>query len=232
MREPEGGEERVWRSHAEARRSYDRMSAWYDLMSGNAEWKLDEKALLLLDPRPGEALLEIGFGTGRSLEWIRNRTGGQGRIVGIDLSEGMREVASRRLSKASFDDVELLCGDALDLPFDRASFDAVFMAFTLELFDTPELPTVLQEVDRVLRADGRLVAAALSLRRVGTLPVRLYRWAHRSFPRFVDCRPIPVRQLVSAAGFAVEDLREEVMWGIPVDLLRATKSRESAVRDE
>lgn len=222
-RNEECEEDRVLRSRAEARQSYDRMSAWYDLLSGNAEWRFAERALQLLDPRPGEAVLEIGFGTGRALEWIRRRTGRSGRVVGLDLSEGMRSVAARRLASAGFEDVELHLGDALDLPFPAAEFDGLFMAFTLELFDTPELPGVLAEARRVLRGAGRLSVAALSLRRTGSLPVRLYRWAHRRFPATVDCRPILFERAVERAGFAIRERQEGTMWGLPVDVISADR---------
>ncbi len=218
--------ERVSRTREEARHSYDRLAAWYDLMSGSSEWKFDEQALRLLDPQPGEAILEIGFGTGKALEWIRRRTGTTGRVVGVDLSEGMRSVASRRLGRSQYTDVELLVEDALTLPFSDTSFDALFMGFTLELFDTPELPAVTTEMRRVLRSGGRIAVAALSLRRVDSLPVRLYHWAHRRFPRTVDCRPIQVERVLSDSGFEISELRHEQMWGLPVDVLLAGKPLE------
>lgn len=216
-------DDRVQRTRQEARRSYDRLAAWYDLMSGGSEWRFDEDALRLLDPQPGESVLEIGFGTGKALEWIRRRTGTTGRVVGVDLSEGMRSVASRRLAKSQYDDVELVVADAISLPFPDAVFDASFMGFTLELFDTPELAQVVAEVQRVLRPGGRLAVAALSLRRLETLPVRLYRWAHRCFPRTVDCRPIHVERVISDSGLSIDELREGLMWGLPIDVLCAEK---------
>lgn len=218
--------DRVERSHEEARRSYDRLSRWYDLLSGGAEWRFGEEALQLLDPQPGEAVLEIGFGTGKALEWIRRRTGVSGRVVGLDLSEGMRRVAAKRLANAQFEDVELHVADALRLPFPERSFDGVFVGFTLELFDTPELPLVVREVKRVLRETGRFVVAALSFRRIDTLPVRIYRWAHRALPRTVDCRPIRLRRLIDEGGFSIAELREGLMWGLPIDLLLARKPME------
>ena len=53
--------------------------------------------------------------------------------------------------------VDLRCGDAAQLPFETDFFDVVFMAFTLELFDTPEIPKVLSECKRVLKPAGSLM---------------------------------------------------------------------------
>jgi len=219
--------DRVLRSHEEARESYNRLAAWYDLFGGT-EWRFDLMALRLLDPRPGEAILEIGHGTGRALEWIRKRSGRGTRVVGADLSEGMHDVAMRRLAKRGYEDVQLIITDALELPFRGQTFDGVFMGFTLELFDTPELAKVLAEARRVMRRNGRLTLAALSLRRPQSGPVRIYRWAHRRFPRLVDCRPIPVAEVVTAAGFSINVLNQESMWGLPVDLLLATPTPSEA----
>jgi len=50
--------------------------------------------------------------------------------------------------------VRLLQADALSLPFPSRHFDAAFMAFTLELMDTPEISIVLSELHRVLQTGG------------------------------------------------------------------------------
>lgn len=215
--------DRVTRSRGEAQSNYDRLSTWYDFLSGGAEWRYSEESLEMLDPQPGEAVLEIGYGTGKGLEWIRRRTGMTGRLVGVDLSEGMKRVAARRLARARIEDVELVTADALELPFAGDTFDALFMGFTIELFDTPELPAVAAQVRRVLRGAGRAAVCSLSFRRLESRAVRLYRWVHRTFPRAVDCRPIPVRPLFEEAGFEIRELREYQMWGLPVDCLLAAK---------
>lgn len=214
-------EDRVSRTRVEARRNYDRLARWYDLLSGGSEWRFDEEALRLLDPQPGESVLEIGYGTGKALEWIRRRTGRSGKVVGVDLSEGMRNVAASRLQRAGFPDVELRLGDAVDLPFPADSFDAAFLGFTLELFDTPELPRVMQEARRVLRRTGRIAIASLALRRCESVPVRLYLWAHRRFPRAIDCRPIRLERIIEQAGFEPQEHHEGRMWGLPVDVMIA-----------
>ena len=215
---------RVQRSRAEAEESYDRLAPWYDRLSGKSEWKQVEEALALLEVRPGEAVLEIGCGTGKALELLREHTGNAGRVTGLDLSEGMLEVASRRLARRGISDVELVHGDALDPPFPEGTFDVVFLGFTLELFDTPELPQVAAAIHRLLRDTGRVGVAALSLRRTDRPAVKIYHWAHRAFPRFVDCRPIPAVQILERGGFTIEKFHQRLMWGLPVDLLVARKA--------
>lgn len=219
---------RVLRSRDEAERSYNRLAPWYDRLSGKSEWKPVEEALALLDVRPGETVLEIGSGTGKALERLRELAGATGRVTGLDLSEGMLEVASRRLARRGISDVELLHGDALDPPLPAGFFDVVFLGFTLELFDTPELPQVTASVHRLLRDSGRVGVAALSLRRTDRPAVKIYHWAHRALPRFVDCRPIPVVQVLERGGFTIEKFHQRLMWGLPVDLLVARKAAQRA----
>lgn len=69
----------------------------------------------------------------------------------------------RKLEKASAADrVSLACGDAATLPFINESFDLVFMSFSLELFDAPEIPVVLSEGKRVLKTGGVFCVVGLS----------------------------------------------------------------------
>lgn len=212
---------RVTRTHDEARASYDRLSRWYDLISGKAERRCSEEGLLLFDPKPGEKVLEVGFGTGGALEWIARRTGGRAKLTGIDLSPGMRAVAQRRLERAAVTSVTLDTADACQMPYDAQTFDGVYTSLTLELFDGPEISVVLSECRRVLRPGGRFTVVSLSQPEAATLPVTLYGWAHRRLPRLVDCRPIPVRSLVESAGFRVRAQRSRSVWGLPVDIILA-----------
>jgi demethylmenaquinone methyltransferase/2-methoxy-6-polyprenyl-1,4-benzoquinol methylase len=209
---------RVTRSKAEAGRAYDRLSRWYDALAHASEWPFTVRGLRMLKVQAGERVLEIGCGTGHGLAWIVQAAG---RADGIDLSSGMLAVARKRTVLRSASPVHLVRGDAADLPYGPASFDAAFMSFTLELFDTPELPAVLAECRRVLRPGGRLGVVALA--REETLPVRLYEWAHRRFPRAVDCRPIHVTVALEGAGFQVAARERGAMWGLPAEMAVALK---------
>src|SRR5208282_2355429 len=153
-------------------------------------------------------VLEIGYGTGHCLVQLAKAVGPEGKVFGIDLSEGMRAQARVRLQKEHLiDRVELASGDATRLPYPGDSMDAVFMSFTLELFDTPEIPQVLAECRRALKAGGRIVVVGMSKEGKHGLVYEAYEWSHRHFPNFVDCRPIFVSQVVAAAGFHVTEKR-------------------------
>jgi ubiquinone/menaquinone biosynthesis C-methylase UbiE len=102
--------------------------------------------------------------------------------------------------------------------------NALLMSFTLELFDTPEIPLVLQECWRVLRVEGRIAVIAMSRRgRVG-LMLRLYEWAHKRWPAYLDCRPIYAQEALQAAGFTVAESSVALMYGLPVEIVLAQKA--------
>jgi ubiquinone/menaquinone biosynthesis C-methylase UbiE len=213
---------RVTRSKEEAKASYNRISRWYDVLAGPSEKKHREAALQMLGAKEGERILEIGFGTGHCLVALAQSVGHSGKVYGIDLSEGMLNIAQARVRQAGVSErVVLECGDAAELPFESGLFDAVFMSFTLELFDTPEIPTVLHEWRRVLRSGGRLCVIAMSKKgKAGTL-MRLYEWTHRTFPNYVDCRPILVQEALEDAGFQVVEAQDRSMWGLRGELVLA-----------
>lgn len=195
------------------------MSLWYDALAEGSEGRHTRDGVRALRLRPGEAALEIGFGTGHALATMAETVGTSGRVVGADISRGMLGVARDRLRGAGLAArTTLLFADAASLPFREATFDAVFMSYTLELIDTPEIPVVLGECRRVLRAGGRLGVVALA-QRAGGVVADLYAWAHRHLPTLADCRPIPVRQVIETAGFRVTVQDERAMWGLPLDIV-------------
>jgi ubiquinone/menaquinone biosynthesis C-methylase UbiE len=217
---------RVTRSKDEARKSYDAMSRWYDFLAGDSERKYRNLGLQYLNIQAGENVLEIGFGTGQAVIQLAQSVGETGRVSGVDISEGMKKVAAARVDRAGLvERVVLQRGDATTLNFGDRSFNAIFMCFTLELFDTPEIPVVLDECNRVLAPEGRLCVVAMSVRGKPNIITSLYNWAHRVMPRFVDCRPISVRDALSVAGFMIAKETVSTMWGLPVEIILVTKKK-------
>ena len=206
---------RVTRSKAQARGTYDAMSKWYDALAGGSEERFRRLGLQSLDTQPGETILEIGFGTGHAILDLAGSVGASGKVYGIDISPGMHDLALDRVKEAGFSGwVELKCGDAADLPFEADTFDAVFICFTLELFDTPEIPTVLEECRRVLRPKGRLCTVVLSTSEGTSLTLSLYGWAHRAFTQYTDCRPDPGTAIPGNLGFRDQEDDERADVGI------------------
>lgn len=213
---------RVTRSKREARTSYDRISRWYDLLAGSSELKYEQIGLQNLKIQEGEKVLEVGLGTGQCLPSLAQSVGDSGTVYGIDISTGMFNVALERVRKAGLlNRVELVIGDGANLPFETDFFDAVFMSFTLELFDTPEIPVVLSECRRVLLKGGRIGVVAMSKKGSSGVMVDLYEWAHKVLPRYVDCRPICVQEALEDAHFHVIDDVVMSMWGLPVEIIVA-----------
>jgi demethylmenaquinone methyltransferase/2-methoxy-6-polyprenyl-1,4-benzoquinol methylase len=204
-------------NHSVTQANYDRLSRWYDLFTGS-EKKLTEAGLRLLDPGPGQRVLEIGCGTGHALTWLA-KSGV--KVTGLDLSAGMLARTRRAVSGSEEQRVDLCQGDALRLPFKSNSFNAVFLSFTLELFPDTEIPLVLNECRRALRWDGRLGTVALAKEK--TRMVRVYKWFHAHWPQVVDCRPIHVHAALIRAGFEIHEARRMVIWGLPVEIVVGRK---------
>ncbi len=211
---------RVSRTKEEARAAYNRLSGVYDLLAHPFEKKYKQRGLDLLNARSGEAILEIGFGTGNNLLSIARAVGKQGKVQGIDIADEMVKVARKKLEEEGLSGiVELRRGDATVLPYEKKSFDAIFMSFVLELFDNPDIPTVLAECRRVLRPGGRLVN--VSLKKADTLANGIYERLHEAFPALLDCRPIMAGQALQQAGFQVEEEQEFSLFGLHINCVLA-----------
>jgi ubiquinone/menaquinone biosynthesis C-methylase UbiE len=208
-------------NHSITRINYNRMSNWYDLFTGS-EKRFTEIGLKTLNIMPGERVLEIGFGTGQSLIALAKSTGDSGLVYGIDISEGMLRVAKKRiLSAGLLSRVDIRQSDATKLPFEDAYFDAIFISFTLELFDLSEIPLILSECKRVLLDDGRLCVVALQ--KTESRAVRIYEWFHHRLPLLVDCRPINGQKIIASADFSPVKVITSAMWGLPVEVILARK---------
>lgn len=218
-----GAQADVRRPRAEAARTYDRLSRFYDFTEGFFERRHQDMGLGELAAQPGEQVLEIGYGTGRCLVAIARSVGPRGKVAGIDISSGMCEVTRKRLRRKGLSDrVDLRVRDAVQLPYEDGSFDAIFSSFCLELFAAADVPVLLGECRRVLRPGGRIVVVSiLSTSHLGTV-TRVYLWGHEHFPRLVDCRPIPLEAWLVRAGFRPARVLRSRLFGLPVAVAKAT----------
>ena len=96
---------------------------------------------------PGQAVLDVACGTGIVARTAADRMGGRGRVVGLDINQGMLTVAGRLRP-----DLEWRQGDAGDLPFPAGSFGAVLCQSGLMFF--PDRAGALREMARVAAPGG------------------------------------------------------------------------------
>ncbi len=101
---------------------------------------------------PGWRVLDVACGTGILARTVAERVGSKGSVVGLDINEGMLQVARRKAPT-----VEWRQERAESLPFDADSFDATVSQFGLMFFEDRRL--ALQEMVRVLKPGGHLAVA-------------------------------------------------------------------------
>jgi len=196
---------RVPATPEDIKKSYGAVSRFYGVLEGRFEKGPRERGLELLSLKEGEVILEIGVGTGFVLKEIARSVGAAGKAYGLDITPQMLRLAEKRLRKAGLiNGVELHEGDARSMPYEDNMFDAVYMAATLELFDTPDIPRVLGEIKRVLKPNGRLGVVSMSKEgRESFWFLRFYEWMHQKLPKYASCRPIYVEQTIKNAGFDI-----------------------------
>jgi demethylmenaquinone methyltransferase/2-methoxy-6-polyprenyl-1,4-benzoquinol methylase len=217
---------RVLQTKEETKAFYNKIAKVYDALAEHSEAPVRKAGLEMLNAQEGQHVLEIGFGTGHSLIDLARSVGSSGKVYGIDLSEKMVEIAQKRVGDEGLDGrIELLSGDALHLPYESESLDGIFMSFTLELFDTPEIPLVLTECKRVLKPGGRIVVIGMSRVLPEGVITEIFEWTHRHFPNYLDCRPILVRHALEDSGFQICDSGIMKMW-ISVEVVCGVKSKE------
>lgn len=135
---------------------YDLMN---DLMSGGVHRLWKEHLVDWLAPRPGIELLDVAGGTGDIAFRMLDRVHGQGRATVCDMTEEMLAEGARRGDARGLS-LDWVRGDAMQLPFADASFDAVTIAFGIRNVTRPE--AALSEMRRVLRRGGRFICLEFS----------------------------------------------------------------------
>jgi ubiquinone/menaquinone biosynthesis C-methylase UbiE len=156
----------------------------------------NKELLGLLELRPTDHVLEVGFGHGRTIERAAALVP-QGFVAGVDLSRDMVRMATHRMGQLiRARRVELQLGDSARLPYPDCSYDKVYSVHTLYFWSHPH--EHLREIYRVIKDNGRFVLGFSSRDDEATanFPATVYRFYSGD----------EVRNLLQRAGFQDIDM--------------------------
>jgi demethylmenaquinone methyltransferase / 2-methoxy-6-polyprenyl-1,4-benzoquinol methylase len=212
-------------------RMFDRIAGVYDAMNRTMTAGLDrrwrERAADRAQVGPGGRALDACCGTGDLTLELARRVGPDGHVVGCDFSEPMLARARAKAARASAGQVSFERADALDLPYETASFDAVTVGFGVRNF--ADLDRGLGELVRVLRPGGRLVVLEITQPQRPPLTWFFRIWfdrmvpllgtvagdrdAYSYLPASVRRFPTPERLAAMIAGAGIERVRWLLLGG-------------------
>jgi ubiquinone/menaquinone biosynthesis C-methylase UbiE len=134
---------------------FDQVSTGYDSPALCFFLFAADRVVTRLAPQPGWKVLDVATGTGHLAVALGQAVGASGRVMGIDLSEGMLARAAHNINKMALTNVDLFTMDAEAPDFRSAYFDAVTCGFGL--FFLPDMARALAQWRRVVRPGGTVV---------------------------------------------------------------------------
>ncbi|MBM7692647.1 demethylmenaquinone methyltransferase/2-methoxy-6-polyprenyl-1,4-benzoquinol methylase [Peribacillus deserti] len=153
----ESKEQRVHHVFEKIYKNYDQMNS---VISFQQHKKWRNTTMKQMNVQPGSSALDLCCGTADwtiALAWA---AGPKGRVIGLDFSKNMLKVGREKVQSLKLNQVELIHGNAMELPFEDNSFDYVTIGFGLR--NVPDYLKVLSEMNRVLRPGGMAVCLETS----------------------------------------------------------------------
>ncbi len=134
--------------------TYDAAADAYDDPANTFWERFGRKTVERIGLRPGARVLDVCCGSGASALPAAEIVGARGSVLGIDLSEGLLALARKKAAARGLANVEFRNGDALELPVEPGSFDAVVCVFGI--FFVPDMTAAARSLWRAVRPGGKL----------------------------------------------------------------------------
>lgn len=185
-----------------------------------------------LDPAVGERVLDIGCGCGGTSLDLATRVGPRGRVVGLDISAPMLELAAARQRDAGLDHVRFVAADATDADIPDGPFGKIFSRFGVMFFADPV--AAFKNIRKMAAPDATLaficwrtieenpwvnIARLVVLKHVAAPPPPVTAPGHVPPGQFSFADPDYVRRILTSAGF--QDVALDAV-DIPFNVTKST----------
>ncbi|MEI4800783.1 demethylmenaquinone methyltransferase [Bacillus sp. FJAT-51639] len=150
-------EERVHDVFEKIYNKYDVMNSVISFQRHKA-WR--KETMRIMDVQPGSIALDVCCGTADWTIGLADAVGSSGKVYGLDFSKNMLSVGKEKVAALQLNQVELLHGNAMELPFEDNMFDYITIGFGLR--NVPDYMQVLKEMTRVVKPGGKVICLETS----------------------------------------------------------------------
>lgn len=168
------------------------------------------------DLKKGNIVVDLGAGAGNDVFVARSIVGDSGKVIGIDMTEEMINLANENKEKLGFSNVDFRLGEIEDLPVDKDSTDVVISNCVLNL--VPDKSKAFYEIHRILKQGGHFCVSDIVL--VGNLPEGL----KKSAEMYAGCVAGALQQddyigIINKTGFKNVEIKKTKTITIPDEIL-------------
>lgn len=150
-------EERVHSVFEKIYGNYDKMNSVISFQQ-HLRWRKD--TMKKMNVQKGSKALDVCCGTADWSIALAEAVGESGKVIGLDFSKNMLKIGEGKIKDRKLKQVELVHGNAMELPFADNSFDYVTIGFGLR--NVPDYLQVLKEMHRVAKPGGIAVCLETS----------------------------------------------------------------------
>lgn len=150
-------EERVHKVFEKIYENYDQMNSVISFRRHIA-WR--KETMKRMKVHKGAHCLDVCCGTGDWTISLAHQAGEKGKVIGIDFSQNMLKIGEQKVEAEKLSNIELMWGNAMELPFEDNMFDFVTIGFGLR--NVPDYMQVLKEMYRVTKPGGKVVCLETS----------------------------------------------------------------------